>query len=64
MCSTVLWTINRAAFTPEFREWTLKRIGTEPQMSALRIEDNSLVSKTATAFTLTGQFAVVSCSGS
>jgi len=51
MCSTVLWTINRSAYTPEFRAWTLECLGTEPQPSTLRIHD-PLVAESAVAFTL------------
>ena len=53
MCSTVLWTINHAAYTPGFRDWTRERLGVEPQASALRIDAPELVGKTAVAFTLT-----------
>ncbi|MFJ6415202.1 hypothetical protein [Paeniglutamicibacter sp. NPDC091659] len=53
MCSTVLWAINHAAYTPGFREWTGERLGVEPQASALRIDAPELVNKTAVAFTLT-----------
>lgn len=53
MCSTVLWTINQAAYTPGFRDWTRERLGVEPDVSALRIEALGLIGKTAIAFTLT-----------
>lgn len=52
MCSTVLWTINRSAYTPGFRAWTLECLGTEPQPSALQIQD-PLVAGSAMAFTVT-----------
>ena len=53
MCSTVLWTINHAAYTPGLRDWTRERLGVEPQASALRIDAPELIGKTAVAFTLT-----------
>ena len=52
MCSTVLWTINHAAYTPGFRDWTRGRLGVEPRVSPLRIDAPELVGRTAVAFTL------------
>lgn len=52
MCSTVLWTINHAAYMPGFRDWTRGRLGVEPRVSPLRIDAPELVGRTAVAFTL------------
>lgn len=52
MCSTNLWAVNAAAFTPEFERFTAEQVGVAPQVSALRIASGR-VRGSSVVFTLT-----------
>lgn len=52
MCDVVVWTVNAAAFTPEFERCTLQLCGVSPQRTPWRPESN-LVRPNSVTFTLT-----------
>lgn len=51
MCRTVVWAVNRAAWTPAFLEATHSRLGAAPRPSELRLVSDA-VRSTAAHFTL------------
>ena len=52
MCATIIWAVNQAAFTDEFRAATTERLGVEPQPTEFRIASGR-VRRSAAHFTLT-----------
>ncbi len=51
MCATNFWTINKAAFTPEFARFTADTLGAGPTQSDMRIS-SSRVRRSSIVFTL------------
>lgn len=52
MCATVIWAVNQAAFTDEFRDATEELLGVAPQPTEFRIA-SSRVRRSAAHFALT-----------
>ncbi len=52
MCATNLWAVNAAAFTPEFQQFTVERLGVEPEITEMSIA-SSRVRGSSVLFTLT-----------
>lgn len=52
MCTTIVWAVNAAAFTPGFERFTAERLGIAPQPTELRIASDR-VRASAVTFTIT-----------